>query len=431
MHGCMHDACHNYYAKQGGKVVSETVENKKKVMKKIIAKLHSGVPPSEVKETFKRVLGSISPLEIANIEQELIKEGMPRKEIQRLCDVHLAVFREQLEKQKLEVPLGHPISILTEEHKILLQLSERLNIIVNRIQEASNVGDVADEAKQLKHIAEELLDAEKHYLREENVLFPFLEKHGITEPPAVMWIEHNQIRDTKKQLYGIVKNYSAISFQDFRKQLGETAKSLGNILPSHFFKENNILFPTALRVVTDEEWKDIRKEFDEIGYCCFTPQHLTEISPTEEIEKPKTETIIAPKGMLQFETGVLSKEEVEAILDSLPVDISFVDREDRVKYFNKAEERIFVRTKAVLGRKVQLCHPQKSFHIVNKILETFKAGKKDVAEFWIQKDNSLIHIRYFAVRDRNRKYLGTMEVTQNITDIKKIKGEKRLLDWKG
>ena len=410
--------------------MSETAENKKKIMKKIIAQLHSGTPVSEVKETFKRVLGGISPLEIAKIEQELIKEGMPRQEIQRLCDVHLAVFREQLEKQKLEVPLGHPISILTEEHKILLQLSEKLNTIVNRIQEESHVGDVADEAKQLKHIAEELLDAEKHYLREENVLFPFLEKHGITEPPAVMWIEHNQIRDTKKQLYSIVKNYSAISFQDFRKQLGETAKSLGNILSSHFFKENNILFPTALRVITDEEWKDIRKEFDEIGYCCFTPQHLTEMPPTEEIEKRKTETIIAPKGMLQFETGVLSKEEVEAILDSLPVDISFVDREDRVKYFNKAEERIFVRTKAVLGRKVQLCHPQKSVHIVDKILESFKTGKKDVAGFWIQKDKSLIHIRYFAVRDRNGKYLGTMEVTQDITDIKKIKGQKRLLDWK-
>ncbi len=411
--------------------MSETAENKKKIMKKIIAQLHSGTPVSEVKETFKRVLGGIGPLEIAKIEQELIKEGMPRKEIQRLCDVHLAVFREQLEKQKLEVPLGHPISILTEEHKILLQLSKKLNTIVNRIQEESHVGDVADEAKQLKHIVEELLDAEKHYLREENVLFPFLEKHGITEPPAVMWIEHNQIRDTKKQLYSIVKNYSAISFQDFRKQLGETAKSLGNILPSHFFKENNILFPTALRVVTDEEWKDIRKEFDEIGYCCFTPQHLTEMSPTEEVEKPKTETIIAPKGMLQFETGVLSKEEVEAILDSLPVDISFVDKEDRVKYFNKAEERIFVRTKAVLGRKVQLCHPQKSVHIVDKILEAFKAGKKDAAEFWIQKDTSLVHIRYFAVRDRSGKYLGTMEVTQDITDIKKIKGQKRLLDWKG
>lgn len=135
--------------------------------------------------------------------------------------------------------------------------------------------------------------------------------------------------------------------------------------------------------------------------------------------------------MLQFETGSLSKEEVEAILDSLPVDISFVDKEDRVKYFNKAGKRIFVRTKAVIGRKVQQCHPKKSVHVVNSILEAFKTGKKDVAEFWIGMKNRLIHIRYFAVRDKDGKYLGTIEVTQDITDIKKIEGEKRLLDWKG
>jgi PAS domain S-box-containing protein len=133
---------------------------------------------------------------------------------------------------------------------------------------------------------------------------------------------------------------------------------------------------------------------------------------------------------LQFETGALSKEEVEAILNSLPIDVSFVDRENRVKYFNKAEGRIFVRTKAVIGRKVQLCHPQKSVHVVDKILEAFKTGRKDVAEFWIQMNNRLIHIRYFAVRDKNKKYLGTLEVTQDITDIKKIEGQRRLLDWK-
>jgi PAS domain S-box-containing protein len=135
--------------------------------------------------------------------------------------------------------------------------------------------------------------------------------------------------------------------------------------------------------------------------------------------------------ILQFGAGSLSKEEVEALLDTLPVDVTFVDKEDTVKYFSKDAKRIFVRTKAIIGRKVQLCHPQKSVHIVNRILDAFKTGKKDVAEFWIQKDNRLIHIRYFAVRDKDKKYLGTIEVTQDITDIKKIEGEKRLLDWKG
>jgi len=136
------------------------------------------------------------------------------------------------------------------------------------------------------------------------------------------------------------------------------------------------------------------------------------------------------KRILQFETGSLFKQEAEAVLDSLPVDISFIDKEDCVKYFSKAEGRIFVRTKAVIGRKVQLCHPQKSVHVVNKILEAFKTGKKDVAEFWISLNNRLILIRYFAVRNKNGKYLGTVEVTQDITGIKKIEGQKRLLDWK-
>lgn len=134
--------------------------------------------------------------------------------------------------------------------------------------------------------------------------------------------------------------------------------------------------------------------------------------------------------LLRFETGTLSKDEIEATLNTLPVDITFVDKEDTVRYFNKSEKRIFVRTKAVIGRKVQQCHPRKSIHIVNKILDSFKNGKKDVAEFWIQKDNRLVHIRYFPVRNKDGKYLGTIEVTQDITNLKKIEGEKRLLDWK-
>jgi PAS domain S-box-containing protein len=407
--------------------MSGITEEKKKILKEVIKQLHAGASPQEVKEKFKQVLETVSALEIAKIEQELISEGISREEIQRLCDVHLAVFREQLEKQEAEAIPETPINILMEEHKILQQILEKLDTIVDMVQKAENIDSVSEEILQLKHIAADFLDAEKHYLREENVLFPILEKHGIAEPPAIMWMEHNQLREKKKNLHNLVENYSAMSFQEFKRQLGETTKSLSNILSSHIFKENNILFPAAQQVVTEQEWRDARKDFDEIGYCCFTPEHLI----VKEAEKQKAEEVTVPEGILQFETGSLSKEEVEAILNTLPVDVTFVDKEDTVKYFNKAEKRIFVRTKAVIGRKVQLCHPQKSIHIVNKILEAFKTSKKDVAEFWIQMNNRLIHIRYFAVRDKDGKYLGTMEVTQDLTDIKKIEGEKRLLDWEG
>jgi len=421
----------NLAKKMRRRAVNELTENKKKMLKELIKRLHAGESPQEVKEKFKQLLEGINPLEIGKIEQELIKEGIPREEIQSLCDVHLAVFREQLEKQKAEIAPENPVHTLMEEHKILLQLSEKLNTIVNKVQKAKDVSYVSKEISQLKHIAEDLMDAERHYLREENVLFPILEKHGITEPPAIMWTEHNQLREKKKQLYSLVNNYNTIRFQDFKKQLDETAKSLNSILSSHIFKENNILFPMALQVVVEQEWKDARREFDEIGYCRFTPEHLIAISEVKGVEKQKPEVALAPEDVLQFETGTLSKEEVEAVLNTLPVDITFVDKEDTVRYFSKAEKRIFLRAKAVIGRKVQLCHPQKSIHVVNRILEAFKKGEKDVAEFWIQKDNRLIDIRYFAVRDKDGKYLGTMEVTQDITDIKKIEGEKRLLDWKG
>jgi DUF438 domain-containing protein len=404
--------------------MNKKIEDKKMMLKEAIKQLHAGASPQEVKDRFKQVLDGTSPTEIAKIEQELVKEGMPREEIQKLCDVHMAVFREQLEKQKLDVPAEHPISILMEEHKIMVQIVEKLNAIKEKIQQISDANYVEEEIHDLEHIAVDLLDSEKHYLREENVLFPNLEKHGITEPPAIMWMEHNQIREKKKQLNETIENYNATTFAEFKKQLGETAESLNSLLPNHFFKENTILFPTALQTITDEEWEEIRNEFDEIGYCCFTPPHLTATLRKER------EEVTARKGILQFETGTLSKEELEALLDSLPIDITFVDKEDSVKYFSNAEKRIFIRTKAIIGRKVQQCHPQKSVHIVNKIVESFKKGKKDVAEFWIPMNNRLAHIRYFAVRDKTGKYLGTMEVTQDITDIKKIEGERRLLDWK-
>jgi PAS domain S-box-containing protein len=399
-------------------------EDKKRMVKEIIKQLHSGLSPQEIKEKFKQVLEAINPLEIAIIEQELIKEGVAREEIQKLCDVHLAIFREQLEKQKFEIPSWHPINILMEEHKIMLKLSEELINITNRIRQ---VNDIIKEMHNIKHLSEEFRDSEKHYLREENVLFPYLERHSITEPPAIMWMEHNQIREVKKNFYNLIENYNTMGFKEVKRQFNEVARSLSSLLANHFFKENSILFPTALQVITEQEWINIKKDFDEIGYCCFTPEHLITMPTIKDVKKVEAEPLSIE---LAFETGKLSKREIEAILNTLPIDITFVDKEDTVKYFNKGEERIFIRTKAVIGRRVQQCHPQKSIHIVNKILDAFRSGKRDVAEFWIQKDGRVIHIRYFAVRDKNGEYLGTIEVTQDITDIKKIEGEKRLLDWK-
>jgi PAS domain S-box-containing protein len=405
--------------------MGEIDETKKKLLKEIIKQLPGKASPEEIKEKFKDVLKNVSTKDIIKVEQELVKEGMPREELLKLCDVHMEIFAEQVQETELHLPKGHPISIQIEEHRVMLERAERLQTFIGMVEEACDSVYVGDVMTELQNMAKEFQDSEKHYLREENVIFPIAEKHGITEPHAIMWMEHDKIREIKKNFVSLMKKWNSIRFDEFKKKLNEVAMPLCTVLPSHFYKENNILFPATVQAATIEEWIQARKEFDEIGYCCFTPPEATMEMQVQKDVKAKSSS----EGDLTFENGNLSIEEVEAILDALPVDVSFVDRNDSLKYFNKAEKRIFVRTKSVLGRKVQMCHPQKSIRIVNKIVESFKTGKKDSAEFWITMGGRLIHIRYFAVKDRNGGYLGTMEVTQDLTEIKKIEGEKRLLDW--
>lgn len=402
-----------------------TKREKKEALKRLIRSLHEGADPGRAKEEFREIIKTVTPAEIAKIEEELTSEGMPREEVHRLCAIHLAVFKESLEKEKALAPEGHPIRILMEEHKILLIMADQLKTTAEALFKAGESESASEEMKHLNHIVKHLRESESHYLREENVLFPYLEKHGITQPPAIMWMEHDKIRGQKKNLYSHVEDYEDTHSKNFAGELKRISLGLAEMLSDHFYKENSVLFPTALRVMGKEEWKDIRREFDELGYCCFTPESAKATHEEAGAGPPKTET----EGFMSVETGNLTKDEIEAIFTTLPVDVTFVGKDDTVRYFSQTKDRIFVRSKAIIGRKVQQCHPQKSVHIVNRILQAFKDGTKDAAEFWLELQGKLIHIRYFAIRDRNRNYLGCLEVTQDITDIKKIEGQRRLLDW--
>jgi DUF438 domain-containing protein len=400
--------------------------DKKEALKNLIRSLHEGADPEATKAKLKNILEGVTSTEIARIEEELVAEGMPREEIHGLCEVHLALFKDAIEKEKVQAPEGHPVRILMEEHKILLGFAGDLDKVAKKVNKAGNYQASEDEMELLSHIVEHLRESESHYLREENVLFPHLEKHGVTQPPAIMWMDHDRIRQIEKELFATVETRKEAEFQDFAVKLEETALALGEMLSNHFYKENNVLFSTALNVISTDEWTDVRRQFDEIGYCCFTPQPTT-----FGIIKPQPSAPVqALAGSIQLETGSFSVEELEAALNTLPVDVTFVDKDDTVRYFSQGKDRIFVRAKAIVGRKVQQCHPQKSVHIVNQILDAFKKGNRDVAEFWLNLKNRLVLIRYYAIRDRNSAYLGCLEVTQDITDIKKIEGEKRLLDWK-
>ena len=401
-------------------------EEREETFKQLIRELHEGADIEQIKERFRKLIGGTSPVEIAQIEERLIKEGMPVEEIHRLCDVHIALFQESLEQEQVLAPEGHPIRILMEEHRVVLDLGARLKKLAGEMKALSRLDAASQQMAHLEHIVEHLRESEKHYLREENVLFPYLEKHGITQPPKIMWMEHDRIREIKKSIFKLVGDAENADFPSFVSGLEEAAITLSETLAGHFTKENKILFPAALKVIGEQEWTEIRRQFDEIGYCCFTPKAaIAAIKEEKMMETPAVEPEV--DGKIALSTGSLSRVQLEAILNALPVDISFVDQEDSVRYFNDPGERIFVRTKAVLGRKVQHCHPQRSLHAVEQILEDFKSGKRNVAEFWINLKDRLVHIRYFPVRDKDGEYLGTLEVTQDVTDIRKLEGEKRLL----
>lgn len=387
--------------------MSELISTKKKdALRKILSRLHAGESPEALKDEFKDLLDNVTPLEISQIEAELVKEGTPRAELERLCDVHMALFKEALATGP-DVPDWHPINILLEEHKGMLNAVERIWKLA---------ADGPGNAEELRSLVRKLADTESHYAREENVLFPYLEKHGITEPPAIMWMEHDRIRAERKAVIPLIADGAP------GKLLAAKARGLYEMLSSHFQKEGKILFPSALEVMTEPEWVTIRKEFDEIGYTPFAPTVPQAPAIQEEVKEEGTTDEI------RFAAGALSSRELSAMLDSLPIDITFIDKDDVVRYFNQAKDRVFVRSPAIIGRAVQNCHPEKSVHIVNRILEEFKSGARDVAEFWINMAGKTVYIRYFPVKDQNGEYLGTLEVTQDITKIKSLEGEKRLLD---
>lgn len=395
----------------------------KEVLKHIIHRLHAGEDPAAVKSEFKEILDQTDAKDISLAEEELIKEGMPRENIHRLCDVHLEIFRESLQGQSILAPPGHPIHTLMEEHRLLQATAEELFVLAENLKHETDSSTFSKELARTRHLVHHFEESTKHYLREENVLFPIVEKHGIREPPAIMWMEHDQIRAAEKILYDSMSEDDSLLLTNMH-DIAVQASALKELLTGHFYKENNILFPASMKVVQENEWVMVRREFDEIGYCCFTP----DVPSIQEVSLAEEATPKAEPGFISFETGVFSKDVLEAVLDTLPIDITFVDKDDRVRYFSNSPERLFVRSKAVIGREVQLCHPQKSMHVVNKILEDFKSGARNSAEFWIDMGGRTIHIRYFAVRDKQGEYLGCLEASQDITDIRKIEGQKRLLD---
>ena len=398
-------------------------EHRQKVLKEIIRELHEGKTVDEVKEKFDQLIQGVSASEISQMEQNLIMEGLPVEEVQRLCDVHAAVFKGSIEDihkpEAYEMP-GHPVHTFKLENRAL----ERL--IDNSILPALDKFEKDDSSQNRQALLEHLIklqEIDHHYKRKENNLFPFLENYGITGPPQVMWGVDDEIRAEIKESISRIENYdgNAAEASDFIRKTVDRVNEM-------IFKEENILFPMALETLTEDEWLKIAEDSEEIGYTLVRPAGRWQPERQDPEEAMPEQPVVDNKGTIRLETGVFTVEELEAMLNSLPVDITFVDKNNIVKYFSQGKERIFARTKSVIGRSVQNCHPPASVHVVNKIVEDLRSGKKDHEDFWIQKGEDFIHIRYFAVRNADGEYLGTVEFTQNIKPLRELTGEKRLLD---
>jgi len=361
--------------------LSEEREKRKEALKELLRQLHEGRPLEELKPRFAEIAGDVSPAEIGAIEQELVREGLDPQEITRLCSLHVQLFQEAMEKRMAkEFPGGHPLRAFQEENKKIANAISELRAAVAE----GNLGRISKAIGSLSIL-------EEHYIRKENALFPLLEKHGITAPPQVMWAVHDQIRAMLKRARELLDKNDMNAFTQVAENLASEAEGM-------ITKEENILFPMLMETLSADEWVEVGR-------------------------KPAGDTY-----KISLQTGQLSPKQVDLILRTLPLDITFVDENDEVRYYSEGE-RIFPRFPEVIGRKVQNCHPPKSLHVVQRILDEFRAGTKSVAEFWINRHGRLIHIRYFAVRDEAGRYMGTLELTQDITDIKNLEGERRLLDW--
>jgi len=367
------------------------LSRRQEMLKALILELHEGGDLDDLQKRFNELLGDVDASEIAAMEQALIDEGsLTVEQITKLCDLHVGIFEHSLDQHELpETIPGHPVHTYMQENRVAKTL-------ISEIRQSSN-----------PEIIKKLQEIEVHYTRLENQLFPRLEDAGFTGPSQVMWTKHDEIRELFRQ--------EKIDVEEVIKQIEDL-----------IYKEETILFPTALDLLGSKEWTEVRNGEEEIGYAWVTPgAEWVPITP-ETIHRPE----IKERDLLELRTGQLSLSQVSLLLTHLPIEISFIEGNDIVRFYSDTPERIFPRSPGVIGRKVQNCHPKKSVHIVTRILEAFKNGQKDSAEFWIQSKEKFIHIRYFAVRDEDRNYRGTLEVTQDITTIQKLQGEQRLLSWK-
>lgn len=402
--------------------MSEFINNasrRKELLKEALRKLHDGQTVEALQQEYGDIIRTSTSAEIAETERALIAEGMPVSEVQRLCDLHVAVFKEGLEQELApEIKSGHPLHDLQHENELFMRLMEALGDLLVRYQ----VSGAPQALETLQAQIPNLQRIERHYSLKENLIFPYMEKYGFEGPSKVMWGVHNEIRALLKQFYALL-----MDGQDGAGMM-MVYDSLTTKVQEMIYKEEKILFPEAMKRLTEADWQAIKQQESSVTMTYQPPKPEKQASPASAAVEPPTRPVSAVEGLLPLNTGALTLHQMDLMLRNLPVDVTFVDENDEVRYFSQSKERIFTRTAAIIGRKVQNCHPPQSVAQVQRILDDFRAGRRDQAEFWIRMGGKFILIRYYALRDDAGKFCGTLEVSQDATSIRALQGERRLLD---
>lgn len=426
---------------------NERALDRQKKLIEILSLLHEGGNFDRAKKMFDESFSDVDVSEITSAERELIANGLDPAEIQKLCTVHAAVFKGSIKdihhsNYEHEVP-GHPVHTLKLENIVIQSLlSDELKPLYEKMVK----GDLSLQDR-IVHTLEDLYQIDKHYQRKEMLIFSYMEKYGITAPPQVMWGVDDDIRAEIKEL---IKGFSNPDF--ILNQLREPLNQMIEDIEEMIFKEEEIMIPMVLEVFSIEDWEQIANDSFDIGFA-FIPEPLVYKASAEakeksleneprrlaaiqesiafsESQKESLNKVVSDdqEWLVDLPTGQLNFKELKAIFEVLPVDLTLVDKDDRVRFYSEGPDRVFPRTTSVIGREVINCHPPKSMHMVEKILKEFKSGEKSTAEFWIDLGERKVYIRYFALKDSENNYLGCLEVTQDITQIQHLEGQKRLLD---
>jgi hypothetical protein len=381
----------------------------------IIRDLHAGRPAAEVKARLRELVGQCDAGEIAAMEQELIAQGMPVAEIMGMCDLHREVVADLVAPVVQLVPPGHPIDVLQQENAALKKRGEETLPLLA----AADPWPSDDRLVALRRCLNDLMDVEKHYQRKEHAWFSILERHGVDGPSKVMWGKDDEVRQA------LAAFDRALNPRSDWPAVAAAGRQAVDLLLKMVEREDTILVPMCQSLFTEEDWGQIHADSPQYGWCLVEPRARWQ--PPQPAAGPQAAAMPAAAG-IDLGTGVLTIDQLRSLFATLPVDLTFVDHEDRVRFFSEGPNRIFTRTPVILGRKVQHCHPPKSVDTVERILADFRAGTQSTAEFWITFQDRFVHIRYFAVR-KDGQYRGCLEVTQDVTGIRKLEGERRLLSY--